>query len=176
MISFITAARLCAMADSETRQAGDGKWYRLLTRQAARQARQAQRTLEGRVCDDVGPGASEHTADSDGAVDRGASEHTTHLTKHGGTDSATRQAGDGQWYTEEEFREYYQEHAATMWRQARQAQETLDPRVCDGVGPGASEHTADSDGALDRGASEHTCLLAIRAKELSCGLPAVGVA
>ena len=68
----------------------------------------------------------------------------------------TRQAVDGRWYTQEEFREYYKEHAATMWRQARQAQQPLDPRVCDGVGPGASEHTADSDGAVDRGASEHT--------------------
>ena len=88
----------------------------------------------------------------------------------------TRQAVDGRWYTQEEFRNYYQQHAVTMWRRARQPQRRLEPRICDAVGPGASEHTADSDGALDRGASEHTCLLAIRAKESSCGLPAVGVA
>ena len=88
----------------------------------------------------------------------------------------TRQAVDGRWYTQEEFRNYYQQHAVTMWRRARQPQRRLEPRICDAVGPGASEHTADSDGALDRGAAEHTCLLAIRVKELSCGLPAVGVA
>ena len=71
-------------------------------------------------------------------------------------DSATRQAVDGRWYTQEEFQNYYQQHAATMWRKARQPQRTLEPIICDDVGPGASEHTADSDGAVDRGASEHT--------------------
>ena len=33
-----------------------------------------------------------------------------------------RLAADGEWYTEEQFTEYYGQRGAVMWRQAREAE------------------------------------------------------
>ena len=75
-------------------------------------------------------------------------------TCSGLSDVELRQAADGKWYTQEEFREYYKERATIKWRQAGKNGRRFDASVCDDLNRDASEHTADSDRGPNP--SEHT--------------------